>query len=530
MDSLKRAEMPEDVGVSSKALVAFLKDIERSKLDNHSFMVLRGGVVAAEWYKAPYQPDIAHSMYSVSKSVVALAVGYAVEEDLLTLDTAVYKHFPEYDIASTERNKHMTVFELLTMTTGKHIPYGGHLAAKDWTEAYFKSTWRIGYTAGQNGFVYTNENFYLLCALLRKVTGKTVTDYLMPRLFAPLGIERPMWETDRKGTECGGWGLYLKTEDFARIMLTVAKGGKYNGKQVIPAGWIELATKKQVETPETLSESKYGYGLGFWMNGPGGYRADGVFGQFGIVMPEHDAVIIVTGSVPDEEDMLRCVWRHFPAAFDVPEDSTLSFAELSAKVEKLSMLNIPVSNRGDMEKNISGKLYRLKRRAVLKSIGLTLSILPLPLTIVFSDRPDGHPDNFRFDFLESELRFRWSEGNAKYSVLCGMDGRLRHNILLFGGYEFKAFSAANWINETTLVIRIIPVGTIASRTLIVRFENDRMYAKFLGKPSVPALISAIGKNPVMSSNFPIPKSLLKIAKRAVTRYSNPTVRGRVQGI
>ena len=215
--ALPRADFPEQVGVSSKAISELLDDFERSGIELHSIMILRHGKVAFETWRDPYAPDIPHTMYSVSKSFASIATGFAIDEGLLTLDTKVIDIFPEYRPQKYDANlEKMTVFHLLTMTAGKDVSVLENKAKVSWLKSFFGARWAF---APGEGWKYISENCYVLCAIIQKLTGMTVREYLAPRLFKPLGIrENPAWETDPNGLEAGGWGLFITTEEVAKVI------------------------------------------------------------------------------------------------------------------------------------------------------------------------------------------------------------------------------------------------------------------------------------------------------------------------
>lgn len=227
--ALPRADFPEQVGVSSRAISELLDDFERSQIELHSIMILRHGKVAFETWRDPYAPDIPHTMYSVSKSFTSIAIGFAIDEGLLTLDTKVIDIFPEYRPQKYDENlEKLTVFHLLTMTAGKDVSVLENKAKVSWLKSFFGARW--AFAPGED-WKYISENCYVMAAIIQKLTGLTVREYLAPRLFKPLGIrENPAWETDPNGLEAGGWGLFITTEELAKVADCMSHGGKYRGQ------------------------------------------------------------------------------------------------------------------------------------------------------------------------------------------------------------------------------------------------------------------------------------------------------------
>ena len=312
---LLRAGSPEEAGVSSAEILRFVEDLQKSGIENHSYMVLRSGRVAAEAFHEPFAPDLPHPMYSVSKTVTAIAVGFAIDEGLFTLQTRLLDLFPEYMPKSPDDPLwELTIFHLVAMQSGKEANFLDPKEKGDWVARFFASGWE-----GKPGrWKYVNENIYMLCAAIHRVTGASVTQFLTPRLYRPLGIQTPFWETDENGVEAGGWGLWLRTEDLAKIMLCYQQGGVFQGEQVIPAFWAKAAPQKQTDNSSSKgADTSAGYGFGLWRckGEAHAYRADGLFSQFGIVFEEYDAVLVMTNAALDEQAVLDCIWRHFPRRF-----------------------------------------------------------------------------------------------------------------------------------------------------------------------------------------------------------------------
>ena len=225
---IPRAQSPEAAGVSSAALSAMTRGILGHGLGVHSVMVLRRGQVAYEDFRTPYGPEIPHAMYSVSKSITSIAVGFAVEEGKLRLEDNVAELVPELrEFDRHENLEKLQVEHLVSMCAGKKISVAADRTKKQWVRDFGRAAW--AYAPGE-GWHYCNENIYMLCVILQRVTGESVVDYLVPRLFEPLGIARPFWETDGQGVEAGGWGLFLKTEDMAKIGLCYLRDGVFQGR------------------------------------------------------------------------------------------------------------------------------------------------------------------------------------------------------------------------------------------------------------------------------------------------------------
>jgi len=297
---------PEAQGVSSASVRAFVEAADQQVNTMHSFMLVRHGHVVAEGWWKPEAPEKLHVMHSLSKSFTSTAVGLAVAEGKLSIDDPVLKFFPEDAPAEpSAKLTAMRVRDLLTMSTGHEVE------AKFTTNAPWVQTFLAHPVPHKPGahFLYNTPGSHMLAAIVGKVTGQTVLDYLKPRLFEPLGIENPEWGTSPQGNTLGGWGLKIRTEDIAKFGQLYLQKGKWNGKQLLPASWVEQATSKQVSNgSDPAKDWDQGYGFQFWRCRHGAYRGDGKDGQFCIVLPEQDAVIAITANTRDMQAQLNVVW------------------------------------------------------------------------------------------------------------------------------------------------------------------------------------------------------------------------------
>jgi CubicO group peptidase (beta-lactamase class C family) len=255
-----------------------------------------------------------------------------VNEGKLSVDDLVLKFFPEDAPADpSPQLKAMRVRDLLTMTSGQQAE-AKLTKEQPWVKAFLAQP--VPFKPGTH-FQYNTPGSYMLSAIVQKVTGQTVRDYLTPRLFEPLGIDAPEWTSSPQGISAGGFGLFLKTEDIAKFGQLYLQNGKWDGKQIVPASWVRQATSKQVSNGSDPSRDwDQGYGFQFWRCRHNAFRGDGANGQFCIVMPEQDAVVAITADTGDMQAELNVVWDKLLPAFQqgtLPENS-----EESAKLKKLA--------------------------------------------------------------------------------------------------------------------------------------------------------------------------------------------------
>ena len=505
---IPRAESPKDVGVSAKVVKSFLEDAVKQGYEFHSLMVIRHGKVAVEWYNEPYNKDTPQAVYSVSKSFTSTAIGFAISEGLISLDTKVVDIFPDYPPKKAdERFEKLTVQNLLKMSSGKQPSFLSDKSKVDWIEDYINSPWK--FEPGEK-FLYINENIFMLSAIINRVTGMSMREYLEPRLFKPLGIDFPFWETDRNGIEAGGWGLYIKTEDIAKLTLCYQQKGMYNGVQVIPEEWTVMATKKQIsnEYNRPGTDASCGYGYCFWKNSidESSFRADGMFSQFGIGIPEYDATVVLTSAVTDETGCLDFLFRYFPKAFEEVD-------EKDEIIENTIVENLVSSDRPPMEDVIKNRYIKFRKNLLLNLAGFQVSVLPMAVTYMLTDKP-GNIDMVKFDFDDKECTMTWSEGFETNTIVLGLDGRYRYSKITLGNIDFTVCANAIWLDNESFLVTIRPIQTVAKRNLIFEFRpKDKVVMFPSSSPSGAEILNNLtGFFEQMIPN----KTILKIFNKILT--------------
>lgn len=345
---------PEAQGVSSPAVLAFVEAADKEIDSLHSVMIVRHGQVVAEGWWTPYSADKRHALYSLSKSFTSTAVGIAAAEGKLSADDPVLKFFPDDAPAEPSTNlKAMRLSDLLRMSTGQQFE-PPRKATESWAKTFLAHP--VPFKPGTH-FQYNTSATYMLSAAVQKATGQTLLDYLKPRLFEPLGIEKPTWEMSPQGISTGGYGLSVRTEDIAKFGQLYLQKGKWQGKQLVPEAWVEAATARQTSNGSNpKSDWDQGYGYQFWRCRNGAYRGDGAFGQYCIVLPEQDAVIAITAGVRDMQAVLNLAWDKllpgFKAAALDPDDETRKKLET-----KLKGLSLRVPEGKGTPPNVAGKKF-----------------------------------------------------------------------------------------------------------------------------------------------------------------------------
>lgn len=302
---------PAQEGVEPKAVTNFLNTLQAvPATEVHHVMVLRHGKVIAEMHPSPFRAQDAHTLYSESKTFVAMAVGIAIGENRLRLTDRVATFFPGELPDSVSANlASMTVRDLLMMASGIKPDWEMRNTSDDWERVWLAKPVS---TPGKK-FRYDSLCTFMLSAIVSRVTGTTVLDYLREHVFGPLGIKQAEWELSPSGVNTGGWGLRLQAESQAKFGQLLLQGGMWNGRQLIPKWWIEEASKKQIQTyakvdPPTDKNRGYGYQMWQCLHA-GAYRADGAYGQFIVVIPDQDMVVVINGVSAHTDKELAAIWQ-----------------------------------------------------------------------------------------------------------------------------------------------------------------------------------------------------------------------------
>lgn len=348
---------PESQGISSDLFAALLRELDASKdTEMHHFMALRHGKVICECNFAPYPKGMWHITHSMCKSITGMAIGMLIEEEKLKLDENIYDIFPDHINAFSKIFRPViTVENLLTMTSGVTFNESGIVSGNDWLGSFLNAS-----VNGKPGteFQYNSLNTYVLSAIVTKRTGETLTEYLTPRLFGPLGITKYYWETCPKGITKGGWGLFLCAEDMAKLGQLYLQRGKWNGQQLVSEYWIEISTARHLKT----QNDTYGYGYQLWMEQrPGSFEYNGMLGQNVIIYPDMDMVLVTNaGNKEMFQDciMLNIIRKYFPVNYhpaDVLPENPLSYSLLKRLCEELENgenNNRSTSLRGGWKRNV----------------------------------------------------------------------------------------------------------------------------------------------------------------------------------
>ena len=469
---------PESQGIPSPAIEAFLQAVADQGLELHGLVLLRHGQVVAQGWWKPYGPQFVHSLYSMSKSFTSTAVGLAVAEGRLSVSDPVLKFFPDERPAQVgEHLAALRVRHLLTMATGQERdpPLEG-LRAGHWARQFLAQPFT---RAPGSAFRYSSAATYMCSAIVQRLTGQRLADYLGPRLFEPLGIEQFHWETCPQGVDVGGTGLYLQTESLARFGQLYLQGGRWNGRQVVPAAWVGEATASHIQQrlperptrPHARNDWVQGYGYQFWRCTHGAYRGDGAFGQFTVMMPRQQAVLAVTAECANMQAVLDLVWQHLlPAMGEAPLPADA--AAQARLLEALDRLALPMpagQASSPRAARVSGHRYALARNDLgLESVAFGFE--GATMRVEFRDTAGRlHP-------LVGAFR-DWQPGET---TLPGTPPRLSPAGEPPAGTRHRYRAAGAWKDEATFELLLRFVETAHHDRLTFRFEGPRVEVDFLG--------------------------------------------------
>ncbi|MGY2899225.1 CubicO group peptidase (beta-lactamase class C family) [Curtobacterium sp. PvP017] len=370
---------PSARDIDARGVLAFVDALESTPgVEPHSLMLLRQGQVVAQGWWQPYTADRVHLLYSLSKSFTAAAVGIAVRENLIDLDATALSYFPELDAEITdERSRRIRVRHLLAMASGHREETLDRARAADPTNTVRGFLLTPPDEEPGSVFAYNQPCTYTLASIVRRVSGGSLVEYLRPRLLDPLGIDDLAWRRDETGAELGYSGCYAPTSAIAALGQLYLQRGAWDGERILDEDWVAAATRTQVENPgEENPDWSQGYGFQFWM-ARHGFRGDGAYGQFCVVLPEQDVVLAITGQSLDMQAVLDAAWQHLLPAVDRPSDADAD----TALEARLASLGLPAVRGASLPEHVAGRALRLLPGAALDAVGFDRGAHGIRLTV-----------------------------------------------------------------------------------------------------------------------------------------------------
>ncbi len=456
---------PEAQGVSTEAINKYFDAVEASGQEFHATIILKNGFVIAEAWWEPYGPDHKMQLYSMSKSFTSTAIGFAQQEGLLNVEDLVIKYFPKDLPDEISPNlKALKIKHLLMMSVGhakdsiltiEHSPAG-----VAWAKTFLAIP--IEFEPGTK-FLYNSGASFMLANIVQKVSGKTAFDFLKPRLFEPLGITNTTWSTTPEGYNFGASHLRMTTEDMAKFGQFYLQKGKWKGKQLLNTEYIATATSKQISNGKNDSSWAYGYGYQFWLNPPGGFRADGAFGQYSMVFPDQNAVVAINSESLGKGITMSLVWDILFPALGKKEplkNNPTAHASLKTKLKGLRYAPEKFEAKSAFESNINGKKFQFEPN----DLGIqNLTFRFNNDTISFDIKEEG------FDtYTITSGRNKWYKKGNRKPAPHALFSRRRID------FESLVAAAAGWENEHTLKICLRLIETCHSDYLTCIFNDNKL--------------------------------------------------------
>lgn len=536
---------PESQGVSSAYLSEFFRTLREDPQANpHHAIVMRHGYILAECDFAPYPKNMWHITHSMCKSVTGMAVGMLIDEKKLMLDEKLYDIFSEYvGLKGLFHQPNITVEQLLDMTAHSEFAEGGAISGNEWRRSYMNAG-----VKGEpgTGFEYNSMNSYMLSAIITKRTGLSLFEYLKPRLFEPLGITEVFWEACPQGITKGGWGMFLRPEDAAKLGQLYLQHGKWNGHQLVSEHWVETSVQKHVDN------SSYGYGYQIWMDDrPGSFAYNGMLGQDVIVYPDTDMVIMINAGNKEmtQEGSLSDILRGYFGAGYEPSDGPLpentaaflglkhTLSSLAGRDEEMPVIvrggwggrrtgGRPVLSEAELISMLKGKKYELDRKQV--------GIFPLIMQVFHNNFTDGIAQ-IGFGEKDRHLTAEFYEGKEIHRLTVGIGRAEISEITVHGEPYYVGTEGVISFDEKgrpALILRADFLEEACTRKIKLFFEGDEAEVRWNESPGEDVIADGLRfvNNSPGYLNLPFVKSLMEkggrdIVDASVTAAVHPVIFG-----
>ena len=489
--------LPEDEGISTLAIKNFLTNAAKEGIELHSYIIIRRSKIVDEGYFYPYAKDNEHMMYSVSKTFVALAIGYLIAEDKISLEDKITEFFGDYNLRDDPNLNELKIKDLLSMTAGiKEEP--NFYFNDNWIEAYLETDFI--HPPG-TVFKYVNLNYYMLSVIACKVSGMSLVDYLYQKLFSKLDIEKPDWDCSIDGYEAGGWGLFLRSEDLAKVADVMMHDGYQDGNEIIPAFWLEKMFQVYADTKNHSNQNKdylCGYGYGVWLcHDLENYRLDGVYGQFAFLFKQLDVVIITTASTYNSQKIMDLIYQDLIPYFI---DETLSFhsayyRQLMNLNKELSLITTNSVLRSSYEAKIRNATFQFKTR--------TIGFVPFIIQALNGSLSTG-PSGFSMDFNNKGVTLLWNEYDTVIELSASYHKAIYHMVTI-DERVYKIACHCYFEKRNRFVLMVYFLSYPHARKIVFDFmTRNRCIVQFIECPNI--------KDPIDSL-----ASLLPVANKKINK-------------
>lgn len=528
---------PEAEGHASAAIERLYRELDarQATVAPHALMLLINGKVVSEGYWAPYCAEQSYMLYSMSKSITGTAIGIAADEGLLSLDESLDDIFPDMQLPSYLRqHKAATVRQLLTMQTGNRFNEVGSMLDANWVKMFMESSPKFD---PGTSFEYNSMNSYMLAAILVKRTGMPLMEYLRPRLFEPLGIREATWELCPQGVEKGGWGLYLRLEDSAKLGRLYLDGGVWEGRRILSEAWVKEATKKQTETFD--GDASGGYGYQIWANADGSYQFNGAFGQYVMVFPECNAVVAMFSGCADlfaRGELMRLVHAALFGGSGKPlPENTYALSSLRETEKRLEIaFPAELSGAGSSPEafdELAALLHEKEFRMEQNPAGL----FPLAIQCVQGNFSAG-TELVRFAQKGDALHISFYEYNERNTVVIAKSGAWSSFSAAMRGERFLAAARGRWtVGENAAALYVMVPFTETPHVRLYSFTYDRTDGSLQVKfDELPSIINAglmllelvgVSRAAFIKRIMPVIKKSGERLSETMSRLYTPTAKG-----
>ena len=485
----ERMKYPEQVGVSSEVFKEMINYFEKAGARIDSLMVVRNGKVACECHWAPNNADVPHELFSLSKSITAIAIGLAVDEGYIDLNTKVYqKYFPHKlnDLKGKQKEwaEKLTIHHVIAMQVGKITSVLDNKEKTDWIDALLDRPFK--FEPGTD-WAYISENAFLLSWILQKETGMTMTEFLTPRLYEPLGIKVPQWDQNVHDVDAGGWGLKLTINDIAKISYMFMNKGMYGDKRILSEDWVNKSVTPYNKKLYPIFTEGSHYGYQTWIdyyNNQTTYRFTGLYGQHSFMLPDYDAVVVMTARDNRDKILLEPVFDFFPKLFveptEISEDKINELNAFTASKKILPDFKNAAKRDIAREKIIGGRLIKVVS-------GANLSVIGAPTFFMWRERI-GKLNNIMFRFNSDSLEFSFEEqGCERATIKAGMNGEYIHNEFVMKENTIVCDAQAAWNKDGTLELFLFNEGRVQTRRFLFEFGKKFVKIKACSNPGYKEL-------------------------------------------
>lgn len=470
-----RSSTPEEQGIDSAKIAEALLTMREQKINIHSLMIIRNGAVVVDAYFYPYDGKTVHDQASVTKSVMIALIAIAADQGKLQLDQPMVSYFPGRTIANRDAFKErITVRHLASMSSGldctseRDDPTLTEMrASPDWVQFTLdrKTVWEPG-----THFVYCNLGMHLLSPILQNATGMKALDFARQNLFEPLGIRNVIWENDPQGYNHGWGDLYLHPHDMAKIGYLWLNKGQWEGKQIVSREWVENSIKAQIDTGRY---EDYGYGWWVRTDDPVAYSAIGRGGQYIIVVPAWNLIVVTTGGGFKFDEIEPLVIPSFVDMKKPLPSNPTGVAQLEAALAAISEPPAPkpFAPLPETARAISGKTF------VFESNPLGIENMRLEFNdsaeaiwqVTFTGRGQIKPGSGLKAILGSQVTFTGREQMPPWPI--GLDGVHR---LFPGDYNLPQGQQGYWVDAKTFVLEHDEIANNVHVIFRMRFEGNRV--------------------------------------------------------